>query len=954
MGEISVMNNQSMQREVPVASKRRSTRVAFAVAAALTAGIHGGAYAQDEAASNDILQSIVVTASRVQQEGFTAPTPTTVLGEEEVRMTAPLAVADTLSLVPTFRTTSQPVTATTYANLRGIGAQRTLVLVNGRRHVPTFSDGTVDLGVIPAILVQRTEVVTGGASASWGSDAVSGVINLMLKNELEGVEATVQGGISDRSDDENYLVSLAAGNSFAGGRGRVLIGGEYTQSDGVRGLQPPNVSRPWAGRGQVGNSGFASNGLPGTIYSGDARRADVYDGGLITSGPLRGTIFLPNGGVGQFGYGQTFGNTMIGGTDNAYDIPTPGGDLKQPFERWTLMGRASYDVTDSTTVFVEGTYAHVLSQGKGQPGRNNGAVTGNPTCSATTMASALGSIQVNIDNPFLPQSVRNAMVDAGINCFNMGRTFRDPGMGEFTVDDGSPEILRGVIGAEGTWFNDWRWDAYVQAGRNEFQQARIGNIHIANFRRAIDAVTAPDGSIVCRVNADADPTNDDPACRPFNLFGVGSPSAESIAYVTGHSWFEMTTKQQVAAFSTSGDLFSTWAGPVGAAFGVEYRKEEIDAVADPVSQENGWHTSNRKAISGDYDVREIFGEFAIPLADGAAFADSLDLSLAARYTDYSSSGGVTTWKAGFTWDINDQFRLRASQSRDIRAGNLGELFTPTAVLVTNVRDPRTSAVLPAPVTTRGNPTLAPEEADTFTAGIVWQPSFLDGLRLSVDYYEIDIDGQIGTITANSVLERCFLDGLQQFCDLVTLSNTGAVSAVTVRYENLDRYQTNGVDIEASYRTALEDLIGVGSGNVMMRVLANYVGKLATTAAVDATTVDDAGEYTSPHWTVFGLLSWQGEQWTTSLDMRWYGGGKIDNTRVEGAVALDGVNINNIGSTFYTNLSVSWKPETTWMSNLEVFARVNNLFDRAPPFPNTGTGIFDGVGRAYRLGVRMSF
>jgi iron complex outermembrane receptor protein len=266
------MNKQTMQRAVSVASKRRNTRVAFAVAAALAAGMPGAMYAAEEPASSEILQSIVVTASRVQQEGFTAPTPTTVLGEDEVRMTAPLAVADTLSLVPTFRTTSQPVSATTYANLRGIGAQRTLVLVNGRRHVPTFSDGTVDLGVIPAILIERTEVVTGGASASWGSDAVSGVINLILKNELEGIEATVQGGVSDRGDDESFLASLAAGSSFAGGRGRFLIGGEYSQSDGIRGLQPPHVSRPWAGRGQVGNPNFASNGLPATLYSHDARR----------------------------------------------------------------------------------------------------------------------------------------------------------------------------------------------------------------------------------------------------------------------------------------------------------------------------------------------------------------------------------------------------------------------------------------------------------------------------------------------------------------------------------------------------------------------------------------------------------------------------------------------------------------------------------------------------------
>jgi iron complex outermembrane recepter protein len=327
---------------------KKNNRLIAATVAALMAS---AATAQESTE----LEAVVVTASRVKLDGFTAPTPTTVLGEEQIKLTAPTQVADVLGLVPSFRTTGQPASATVYADLRGIGAQRTLILVNGRRHVPTFSDGTVDLGVIPAILIERTEVVTGGASASWGSDAVSGVINLILKNDLQGVQGTFQGGISDRGDDENFLGSLAAGTAFADGRGHVLVAGEYSRSAGIRGLQPPNRSRPWSGRGTVGNASFATNGLPGTLYSEDSRRADVYDGGLITNGPLRGTTFLPNGGTGTFGYGQVFGNSMIGGTDNAGDAATPGGDLKFPFERWTGMGRLAFDVTDSTTVFELGS-----------------------------------------------------------------------------------------------------------------------------------------------------------------------------------------------------------------------------------------------------------------------------------------------------------------------------------------------------------------------------------------------------------------------------------------------------------------------------------------------------------------------------------------------------------------------------------------------------------------------
>lgn len=923
------------------------------------------AYAQDaDTATVETAQSsaqgdgeIVVTASRIQQSGFAAPTPTTVLGTSQIQATAPTMAAEILSLVPSFRTTGQPASATQYADLRGIGAQRTLLLVNGRRHVPTFSDGTVDLGVIPTILIQRSEVVTGGASASWGSDAVAGVINVILKNELDGIEGTAQGGISHYGDGASFMGALAVGKPFADGRGHILLGGEYSRDNGVRSIQQPHRSRPWAGRGSVGNSAWATNGLPGTIYHSDTRRADVSEGGLITSGPLRGLTFLPGGDTRQFGYGEVYGNNMIGGTDNAGDIATPGGDLRYPFERWSMMGRASFEVSDNFKIFAEGTYASVLSRGAGQPPRNNGSVKElgpdeTLTCDSTSLVSSLGSILVPISNPYLPQHVKDMMVDEGIGCFNMGRVFRDEGLGDMTVRDGSPEILRGVIGAEGNLFGDWKWDAYYQFGSNRFEQARIGNINVANFRRAIDAVLVGE-NIVCAVNADGNTANDDPACRPFNLFGNNSPSAESIAYVSGASRFRMNTKQQVAAASINGTLANLWAGPVGAAAGVEWRREEIDAVADPISQANGWQTSNRKAIKGDYDVREIFGELALPLLRDAPFAQSLDLNVAARYTDYSSSGGVTTWKVGATWDLIDAVRVRASRSRDIRAGNLGELFTPTAVLTTSVRDPRDSSLIPVPVTTRGNPSLAPEKADTWTAGIVLQPNFVPGFRFSADYYQIDIKGQIGTIAANEVLNRCFLDNLQDYCARITLGNGGELANIGVQFENLDRYETRGVDLEASYRMPT-NLFGLGDGNMTLRLLGSYVDRLATTAAANARVTDPAGQYTQPHWTVFGNVSYEGARFSSNLDLRYYGGGTIDNTLVEGAIAVNGVNTNKAAPILYTNITVTMDISRNADKGIELFGRIGNVFNTAPPFPATGEArtIFDTLGRAYRVGVRF--
>lgn len=913
----------------------------------------GQATGQDAAAPAD--EAILVTASRVRSSGFTAPTPLTVLGAEQIEAVAPTQVQDILALVPSFRTTGQPASATTYADLRGIGAQRTLVLVDGRRHVPTFSDGTVDLGVIPTILVARTEVVTGGASASWGSDAVAGVINLILKDDLEGIEGTAQLGISDYGDNENHLLSLAAGTSFAGGRGHVLVGGEYSEDDGIRGLQQPHLSRPWAGRGSVGNSAFATNNQPGTLYSADVRRADVSQGGLITSGPLRGLQFGPGGATSPFGFGQVYGNNMIGGTDNFADAPTPGGDLKFPSERYSVMGRVTYDVSDALGLFAEGTFAHVISTGLAQPARNNGAVTGNPTCSATTLVSALGSIQVPIGNPYLPQSVVTQMQNAGVTCFNMGRVFNDPGMGEFLVRDGSPEIYRGVVGAEGSLGGSWRWDAHYQYGYNKFEQRRIGNVNVANFRRAIDAVRV-NGTISCRVNTDANPANDDPACQPFNLFGSGSASQGAIDYVTGTSAFDMITKQQVAAVNANGDLVTLWAGPVSAAFGAEYREESIDAVADPVSQANGWHSSNRKAIQGSFNVKEAYGELAVPLLRDAPLAQSVDLNLAVRYTDYSSSGGVTTWKAGATWDVTDSVRLRATRSRDIRAGNLGELFTPTAVAVTNVRDPRDSSVTPIPVTTQGNVSLAPEEADTLTLGLVYQPQWLDGLRLSVDYYDIKINGQIGTLSADDILRQCFLDKNQTFCDAVTLGSNSQVTGIVRQFENLDRFKTRGLDLEAAYQVSVGDLFSDGEGTLNLRVLGNYTDTMATTARSTGATTDLAGQFSTPHWTVFGTARYKGERFGTTLDLRWYQGGTISNLLIEGQISRDGVNINKVEPTLYTNVTFDYDFSAEKDNALQLFVRVANVFNKAPPFPVTGEGrtLYDPTGRSYKAGIRFKF
>ena len=924
----------------------RQPATAGTVAATFTLSLLSSAIAlaQQAPAADGAIEEISVTGSRLRNDSFTAPTPVMTLSTEQLEAVAPVNIAEALLQLPQFSTSGQSSTAVSYANLRNIGSERTLVLLDGRRHVPTFSSGVVDLTTIPTELVARTEMVTGGASASWGSDAVLGVLNLDLDTDLEGFKGNAQYGESKYGDDESYSVSLAWGSGFASGRGHIVAGLEQAETKGIATYLYPDVSRPdVAGRSSVTNGDF-STGLPQFIYAEDVRRADVHDGGVITSGPLRGTIFLPGGQTDQFQYGQVFNNNMIGGGSNPFEPPDPGGDISPPFERKAFLTHAKYDLTDTLSGFLEYNYSQSLSNGRSVMPRNQGATTANTGCTRTGYSgSFFGNINVSRDNAFLPQSVVDAMTAANITCFNFGRTFREEGLGLFRTSEGSPDIHRYVAGLEGEFGNGWTWDTYVQYGDSSFQQRREGNFHSVRFQNAVDAVRTPTGNIVCRINSDTNPSNDDPACVPFNLFGAGSPSDAAERYVTGTSSLDMDIEQTVAAFNVGGDLFEIGAGPVSSAFGVEYREEKLVAVADPDSEANRWQTSNRKGLRGSYDVREVYAELGIPLLSGAAVADNLDLSLAARATDYSSSGNVTTWKAGLDWEVTEQVRLRLTRSHDIRAGNLGELFTPTAVALVNINNPITSIRVPVQVTTTGNPTIDPEEADTTTAGIVFTPDAIDGLQLSADYYTIEIEGQIGTVSAQDIVDQCYLFNEQDFCARITVDSNGVITQINNSFFNLDRFETSGVDLVVAYTAEL------GPGEMNLRLSSTYVDERETTFLVAGTTQDTAGQVGTPHWKHFTQLGYRLRNFSGLLDVRWYQGGNISNQRIEGFAGVQGANVNSIGSLTYTSLSLNYNFDGRWSGT--VFGRVDNLFDRDPPFP-LRSAYNDNNGRGYRLGVRF--
>ncbi len=919
--------------------KRGTAASAYALTMAAATFLPAGS-----ARAADQIEELVVTASsRLDATGFNAPTPTTVLGVQELQASAPISIGDALKLqIPAFRTSGLSSTSVAFANLRTLGANRTLVLLDGRRIVPTQPDGTVDLNMIPSALIQRAEVVTGGASAAWGSDAVAGVVNLGLKTRLQGIEGSAQGGFSKYGDKKNYKFSVAGGTSFAGDKGHVLAGVEYARDYGIEDLQYPFFSRPWGreDRGSVGNSAFAANQLPGTIYAANVHRADVGPGGLITVGPLRGLLFNSSGPTSTFQYGTVYGNNMIGG-QNAGETPVPGGQVAFPFERYTAMAHAEYDLSDNISSFLELSYGHALAQGFTNPNRQQGSVTAAPTCTTSTVVSGIGAINININNPYLPASVVQAMQAANISCFSMGRSYRD--VPRLESRDGSPYMWRVVGGLKGELGKDWSWDTYYQYGINKFQQRRGNNMNVPRMRLAVDAVRNPAGQIVCRSTL----TNPADGCVPINLFGQGNITSAAYNYVFGTSTYDAKTTQHVAEVNLRGKPFSTWAGPVAVAAGVGYRKEAITAVADPVSQALGWATGQRQGTAGSYDVKEGYGEIGVPLARDTAWAYSLDLNAAVRYTDYSSSGHVTTWKVGGTYDATEELRLRVSRSRDIRAGTLAELFTATQTATGNVQNPITGALSPALQITTGNPTLSPEKADTITGGIVYQPDWVPSLRLSADYYDIQMNNAIGSVTAQQTANFCYLNNLAQYCSLIVTNAAGAITQVTVRQQNLSVVHAEGLDFEASYQLELNK-ISRAPGAVTFRVVGTYIKDLSTIASPGATPTQAVGLYTNPKWSVFGSARYDLDKASATIELQYYGGGMIDNTKILGQASSVGVNINNVSRTIYTHIAGSYKIH----ENAEVFARVNNLFNVAPPFPSNGGGIFDQVGLAFTGGVRF--
>ncbi|SBV32387.1 putative TonB-dependent receptor-like protein [uncultured Sphingopyxis sp.] len=917
-------------------------------------------------------EEIVVTASsRVIREGFDAPNPTTVIDDTLIKNNAVTSVGQLSKLMPTQSELNSPtaftqgysgVAGTTF-NLRGLGSTRTLVLVDGRRHVPSSTGTGMNVDVIPSSLIQRVEIVSGGASADWGSDAVAGVINVVLKDRLDGFEGNVQAGIADEGDHANYLASLAWGTSFADDRARILVGGEWYRNEGIL-LQ---ADRDWSAKqyGLIRNPAYAEgNGQYQFILAPDFQSSSATLGGLILSGVARGTDFGPGGVSRPFVPGQYFnpasfavsptgttvaGQSMSGGSGVSPGLYVP---IEQPVERYAGFGRLSFDVSDAVTLFAEGSYSKITGRSPTAFAHDAGIIFGAP-------------FTISIDNAYLPDNIRGLMEGAGETSFKMGRYNTDFG---FVQGKSVFETIRAVAGVRGD-LGKFKWQAYYQYGQSTEDALAKDTIYTARLANAVDSVLV--GNVAtCRINADAVATNDDAACRPLNLFGEGAPDQAALDYIHGDATRRTRIEEHVGSLNVTGDPFSTWAGPVSVAFGAEYRSDKIAQISDPVSQAGGFFLGQTaSALTGKVSVTELYGQTVVPLLSNSPIARNLELLGAIRHSFYTAEGPVTfpapgtakrdfdatTWKIGVTWSVFDGLRLRGVRSRDIRAPNVNELFTAGNRSTVSVFTNGTTVQFPR--FRGGNINLTPEKADTLILGGVIEPAFIPGFQLSVDWYDIKLKGAIAAAagTPQQLIDAC-TDGNQEICALFTFEN-GVPVELRGTNVNINQFRSTGWDIEARYRFA-----ALG-GDVSLGIVATHPTELSQTTTIAK--IDRVGEngnnnsFRQPNWQFSTHASYSRGPFNAYLGGRFVSAGKYNiDYNQDGALNLAN---NRIPARYYLTASASLDILNTGNRMVQIYGVVNNLLDTDPPvhpqdfqIPIQGSGLYDVIGRAYTVGVRFKY
>lgn len=975
-----------------VISTRQLMRVAastLAVSASL--GCIGHARAQDATAQSATpapVQDITVTGSRIASPDATSISPISTISGADLSQRGVTRIEDLINTLPQAyadqggnnRGGTVGASGTATINLRNLGNQRTLVLIDGRRLMQGDPDRVAaqapDINNVPAALVERIDVVTGGASAVYGSDALAGVVNFVLKHNFSGFQLDATNGLyshsngnpirsvaaaagqpyaqGDNLDGGQRNVSLTFGKNFSDGRGNVTAFVSYREIDGVG-----TAARDFS----ACNLGTSAGGYTCSLSS--------------ATNPAQFQLLNPATGAtrGSYTIDSTTGNTLR--TYRTSDGFNNGNtyDLQSPDKRWNADIFAHYDFSPAAKVYGEFMYMHDAAD-----------IRLSPTAVFTV------SEKINCSNPYLSAQ------EANLICSSVGLTPAQSAnviVSQRNVAGGSRHdytdhaAYRGVLGMKGDFGADWHYDVYGQYGRTDYNSRLTGDISLARFADALQAVNSG-GQIVCQ--------SGNAGCVPINIFATNGITQNALGYVSIPFYRTGYTEEKIVSGSLSGHL--PWGSPlaahkIGIAVGAEYRDEGIGLTPDShyASKDVAGNSGGEFPISGSYDVKEVFGELEAPLVEDKPFVRSLSANLGIRYSDYSTAGSTVAWKAGGEWSPFQGLRLRGGFQHAVRAPNLVELFGPQQGTTATLSDPCEGAT---PIATRaqcaasgvtaaqygniapaagqksgaligGNPNLKPETSSTVTFGGQFSPPGLRGVTLGVDYFNIKVKDLISTVPATIELSQCINTG--QFCNLIQ-RNAATGSLVTNGYVvttsiNAGYLKTAGIDFTLAATQSLDDLFGT---HALGKLRINFAGtktnkyEVQVLPGTPAYRCDGYFGVTCgmpiPHWRHRMVVDWisaGGLDVTTTW--RYIGG--TSNDKSSSAPYLSGTYFAydaKLSAVSYFDFSIS----KTIARQFTLRAGVNNAFDKDPPLTasvggqvSNGDffgGMYDALGRYMFVGI----
>lgn len=946
------------------------------------------AYAQSTDAPAQPVARVQITGSRIMAPNADSPSPLQVLTSADIAASGAVTLQDLLQKNPTMgvptlsRTNSNFLTSgggVSTINLRNLGDSRTLVLVNGRRFVSGVpGDTAVDLNTIPVDFIERVELLTGGASATYGSDAVAGVVNIILKRNFSGILLDASNGRSAKGDDLKNKAALTWGVTSDDGASNIMTHFGYSKQGAVysRDRAASAIDQTSLGASVTGDAADLFT-IQKPFYSSFAPQGRFF--------PTEDSSFTydKNGNVIPFSTNGSATRAATGFNRSAYRT------IAVPTERFLFATSGNLKINDNHSAFLEGTYAQSKVETNIEPFPLN-SVDIYPASGGRVPAEFLinGAL---VKNPIVPANLYASSIDDdgdGLRDYGFTRRLAEFGPRHSSVERGT---MRLATGLKGQVMGDWNYEAFVAYGRTTESQHSTGQINVLTMRSALEAIPGPNGPVCRDAQAVAQ------GCVPINIFGYNTISPEALKYVTAPGSLATSITQKLAGASISGELFQLPAGKIGIAAGMEYRNEDSSSVADPLTQA-GLNAGNATPPTyGSYNVKEVYAETRIPLLKDAPLAKNLDARASFRHGNYSTVGSANSWNAGLEWSPVSDLKFRGTRAVSTRAPNINELYqAPSQDFPSGLVDPclgvtatgsdaRSVACRAAPGVNaniaanggeftltqsdqqgisgynRGNPSLKAEKGRSTTVGVVITPrSFaaLSKFTFTADYFNINIADAIVSTERQYALAQCYGGGNPSYCSFITRRPTaeGANSAGSIKYSdtavsNSGGKATEGIDLTASWADK------VGPGRLSAQMSYTYLKTLYTKATPEADKNEAAGELESPKNKAVLNLAYKQGAFGFSSSTSYTGRSSLDDQFL---MTLDNPEkAPKIGSYTTTDLQLTYDVKKT----IQLYFGVNNAFDKkAPPvisgLPNDTTGTetdasaYDAIGRRYYIGARI--